>query len=284
MATFTNQATLTYRNLTTNSNVATGELLEALSATKTAVRDVYSTGNDITYVISVLNASTSPIANISISDDLGAYPFGTQALVPLDYQEGSVRLFANGVLQAAPSVTLGTGVTFSGISVPAGGNAVLIYEATPNEYAPQGSGATITNTATVTDQSGLTTVTAQETVTAEEESSLTITKSISPAVVTDNSRVTYTFVIQNSGSVAADASDNAIVTDVFNPILSDLVVTLDGVALAAGSGYTYNASTGTFETVGGTITVPAGSYSQDPETGIWSVSPGTAVLIVTGTI
>ena len=37
MATFTNQATLTYNGGTASSNITTGELLEVLTATKTAV-------------------------------------------------------------------------------------------------------------------------------------------------------------------------------------------------------------------------------------------------------
>jgi hypothetical protein len=41
MATFTNQATLTYNDTTTSSNIVTGEILEVLSATKTAVVDRY---------------------------------------------------------------------------------------------------------------------------------------------------------------------------------------------------------------------------------------------------
>ena len=34
MATFTNQATLSYNNTTTTSNIVTGEIVEVLSATK----------------------------------------------------------------------------------------------------------------------------------------------------------------------------------------------------------------------------------------------------------
>ena len=37
MAVFTNQATLTYNGNVINSNITTGEILEVLSATKTAV-------------------------------------------------------------------------------------------------------------------------------------------------------------------------------------------------------------------------------------------------------
>jgi len=51
MAIFTNQATLRYNDVVTNSNVATGELLEVLSATKTAVQDTYRVGDDVTLTI-----------------------------------------------------------------------------------------------------------------------------------------------------------------------------------------------------------------------------------------
>ena len=40
MATFTNQAILTYNNTTTSSNIVEGELVEVLSATKTAVNQL----------------------------------------------------------------------------------------------------------------------------------------------------------------------------------------------------------------------------------------------------
>ncbi len=61
-ATFFNQATLRYNNTVTNSNIASGELVEVLSATKTAVRDTYQVGEDITYAVSILNSGTVPFA------------------------------------------------------------------------------------------------------------------------------------------------------------------------------------------------------------------------------
>lgn len=284
MAIFTNQATLTYQNTTTSSNIATGELLEVLSATKTAVTETYTTGSDVTYVISILNSGTAPIGGITVADDLGAYPFGGTTLVPLDYKEGSVRLFVNGVLQTPPTVTQGTGVTFSGITIPAGGNAILLYEAVANSTAPLGIGANVTNTATVTAGALSAVATATETVTPQAGASLTITKAITPRVVTEGSRVTYSFVIQNSGNTEAVASDNVSVSDLFDPILSDLTVTLNGAPLAAGTGYTYDQAGGQFATVPGVITVPAATFSQSPDSGIWITNPGTATLTVEGTI
>ena len=43
-------------------------------------------------------------------------------------------------------------------------------------------------------------------------------------------------------------------------------------------------ATGLFATVEGQILVPAATYTQDPTTGAYSVSPGIATLVVTGTI
>ena len=284
MAQFTNQAQLSYNNATVNSNVAVGEVLEVLSAAKTAVTTTYTPGGDLTYVISAVNTGVTPISGITVTDNLGAYAIGDATLYPLTYKEGSVRLYINGVLQAAPTVVAGPPLVVSGITLPANGNMVLVYEANVNAFAPLGEAGSIVNVATVTGNGISTPVTVTETVTPVAETMLDITKSISPVPVAENGIVTYTFVIRNSGNVAAEAGANATLTDTFNPILSDLTVLLDGVALAEGTGYTYAVTEGNFATVPGVITVPAATYTQDPVTGVWSVTPGTTVLTVTGTI
>ena len=107
MAIFTNQATLTYNDVVRSSNVATGELLEVLSATKRAVRDQYGDGDRITYVVSILNSGTTAITGLTLNDDLGAYAFGTEILYPLSYSDDSLLYYVNGVPQAAPTVTAG---------------------------------------------------------------------------------------------------------------------------------------------------------------------------------
>jgi uncharacterized repeat protein (TIGR01451 family) len=127
-------------------------------------------------------------------------------------------------------------------------------------------------------------VTATETVTAETGPDLTITKSITPSQVVDNERVTYTFVIRNSGNEPVVATDNAAITDTFDPILTDLAVTFEGVAWTQGVQYNYTPATGLFATVPGQITVPAATYTQDPVTGAYTVTPGAVTLTVTGTI
>ena len=284
MPIFTNQATLTYNDVVTNSNVATGELLEVLSAAKTAVQDTYRTGDEVTYVVSILNSGPNAITGLTLTDDLGGYEQDGVTRYPLTYADGSVLYYVNGVLQASPAVTAGPPLTVSGISVPAGGNAVIVYAATVNGFAPLGVGDTIVNTATVSGGGLSTPVTASETITAADGVELTITKTISPAVVTENSRVTYTFTIQNYGNTAAVATDNAAITDTFDPILTDLVVTYNGTVWTEPTNYTYDETNGLFTTVPGQITVPAATYTQDPATGLWAVTPGVSVLTVVGTI
>ncbi len=284
MAQFTNQAQLSYNDAIINSNVAVGEILEVLSATKTAVMNDYTQNDDVTYVISVVNSGNTSISGVTVTDNLGAYPFGNTTLYPLTYVEGSARLYINGVLQAAPTVTAGPPLVFSGITIPAGGNMILIYEADVNAFAPLGSEDSIVNTATITGTNLPSTLTASETVTPQSEPLLSITKSISPVPVAENGTVTYTFVIQNQGSAPADAAANVTLTDTFDPILSNLVVQLNGVELARGTGYTYAITEGDFATVPGVITVPAATFTQDAETGAWIITPGVTTLTVTGTV
>ena len=279
MAIFTNQATLVYNGGSANSNVAVGEILEVLSADKTAVSGSYAPGELVTYVITVRNTGTGAFTNLTVTDDLGG---GTNA--PLTYEEGTVLYFVNGVPQAAPAVTPGAPLVFTGISVPANGNAAIVYQARANAFADPGLEGTITNTVTITGGGLTAPVTATETVNAVIGADLTITKTITPAQVADNGRVTYTFLIQNSGNQAVTAEDDATITDTFDPVLTDITVTLNGVTLAEGVGYTYDETTGLFTTVPGVITVPAATFTQNPGTGAYTRTPGLATLIVTGTI
>ena len=284
MAIFSNQATLTYNGTSTNSNIAYGEILEVLAATKTAVEGDYTPGGLVTYVVTLRNTGNVALNNLTLTDDLGGYDYLGTTVYPLTYEPGSVALFINGVPQAAPTVVAGPPMVISNLSIPAGGDLVLVYQARANAYANPAVGGTIENTVTITGDGLSAPVTASETVTAEENPQVTISKSIVPAQVMDNDRVTYTFVLQNAGNQPIVATDNAVITDTFDPILSDLVVTFDGAVWTQGVNYTYDQAAGLFATVAGQILVPAATYVQDPVTGAYSVNPGVATLVVTGTI
>ena len=143
---FQNMATLTYTGGTVNSNIVTGELREVLTAAKTAVRENYEPGGTVTYVVSLTNSGITPLTGLTISDNLGGYTFGGATLYPLAYVPGSVRYYVNGALQAAPAVNAGPPMTVTGITVPAGGSALVIYETEVTRYAPLAAESSIVNT------------------------------------------------------------------------------------------------------------------------------------------
>ena len=281
MATFFNQATLRYGGNVVNSNVVTGEVVEVLSAAKYAVNTEYRRGGLITYIVSIFNAGPSAYEGLQLVDDLGAYtPEGAAEAVPLTYADGTARLFVNGTLQAAPTVASENPLTVTGVTVPAGSNVQLIYQAQANDYAPVGVGDGIENTVTVSGGNFGGTLTASSFVPAGEEALVTVTKGVSPQSVTENGTLTYTFLMENRGNTAT--GDDTVLTDVFDPPLSDLTVTYNGTVWTEGVEYSY--SGGTFSTAPGAIEVPAAAVTRDPSTGISAVLPGTASLTVSGTV
>lgn len=85
MATFNNTATLTFNDRTIQSNTVTGEITPVLGITKTAVGDRYAHGDTVTYAVSVTNSGDTAYTAATLTDNLGAYAFGTRELVPLTY-------------------------------------------------------------------------------------------------------------------------------------------------------------------------------------------------------
>ena len=281
--TFTNTATLSYNGGSVQSNVAVGAVEGVLSVSKATAAEAYRAGETLTYAVSIINNSDTAVTNLTVTDDLGSYIFNTGTVQPLRYVEDSALYFIDGVLQPAPAVSTADGLVFSNITAPANGNTVLIYEATVTEFAPLETGGVIENTVTVSS-TGLCDVNATESVASAVGAALSIIKSISPVPVAENGEVTYTFRLQNDGNTAVTAADNAVVSDTFSPVLRDISVTLDDTPLTEGTGYTYDRTTGLFQTANGVITIPAATFTQDADTGAWSVEPGTATLTVTGII
>lgn len=283
MATFYNRATLSYNGRLTNSNVTEGELIDSLSITKTALNETYTAGSDVIYAVSITNSGAGAITGFSFTDDLGGYTVGANTVYPLSYVDGSIRLYIGGALAEAPTVTATAPLTFSGIDIPAGSNALVLYEARVTEFAPLSEGSIITNTVTSTSDC-VENLTAEATITVESTTLLSIAKAICPPTVTCEGELTYTFVIQNTGNAPVVATDDVLVADTFIPILSGLSVTYNGEAWAEGVNYTYAEESGEFSTLPGQITVPAATYTQDAETGVITLTPGVAVITVTGTV
>ncbi|MBQ3099355.1 MAG: hypothetical protein IJC50_00030 [Clostridia bacterium] len=284
MAIFSNQATLTYNGTSTNSNVAYGEILDVLAAAKISVEGSYTPDTLVTYAVTLRNTGNSALNGLTVTDDLGGYEFNGATIYPLTYEDGSATLFINGVPQADPAVTAGPPLVITGINIPGGGDAVLVYQARANDFADPTLEGTIDNTVSVTGDGLSAPITATETVNAASAPALTVSKSITPSQVVDNDRVTYTFVIENSGNEAVVVTDNAAISDTFDPLLSALAVTFNGTSWTEGVEYNYDEASGVFTTVPGQITVPAATYTQDSVTGAYTATPGIATLTVTGTI
>lgn len=283
MATFFNQATLSYSGGTVNSNITTGEIVEVLSVTKTAVKSVYSRDDEITYAVNIINSGNTAFSGLSVTDNLGSYTYGTVTVAPLEYVANTVKFFVNGVLQTTPTVASTSPLTVSGITVPENSNATLIYTVKTNNFATPVANGNITNTVTV-NGTALTELTASATITATNEPILSITKSLSPTTVNENGQLTYTFNIQNTGNTAAETADNIVITDTFDPILKNITVTYNGTVWTENVNYTYDETTGVFTTVAGAVTVPAATFTQDDTTGAWAVNSAGSVLTVNGTL
>ena len=283
MATFTNRATLSYNGRTVDSNTVTGTFLQTLTVTKTPLTGTYTAGETVTYTVSLVNAGATPLTGLTLTDDLGAFDYLGTLVYPLTLVPDAILYYVDGVLQPTPTVASTQPLVVQGISVPAGGDAVIVYQAVVSDAAPLEIGGEITNTATVSGGGLIDPLGDDATVTVENAPFLTINKALSPVTVPENGTLTYTFTIQNYGNTAAVATDDVIVSDTFDPVLDILSVTLNGVALTEGAGYTYNPVTGEFATTAGTITVPAATFTRAPD-GTVLVTPGEATLVVVGTI
>ena len=280
---FTNQAILNYNGTRIASNITQGSLESVISVAKEAVESSYRAGEDLTYVVSIVNNSGAPITGVTLTDDLGTYAFGAGTVQPLSYVDNSVQYYVNGVLQAAPAVTATDGLVIAGLSIPANGSAMLVYSAAVNEYAPLDTDAEIINTVSVQNDN-ISPVQASETVAVTGEALLSVLKSVTPVTVAENSELTYTFQLQNAGNTPVTEADNAVVTDTFTPTLSNLTVIFNGQTLQQGTDYTYDESTGVFATTDGALNIPSATFTQDQTTGAWSVTPGVSTLEISGTV
>ena len=202
-------------------------------------------------------------------------------MYPLSYT-GDIRYFINGVLQTAPTVTAGPPLVITGINAPANSEVQIVYKARTTAYAPLDIESAITNNITVTGGGIAEPVTATETINAVVGAILDIEKALNPTVVSENGEITYTFTITNRGNTAVTEADDVVLRDVFNPILKGITVSYNGTALDD-TKYTYDETTGVFETAQGTITVPAATFTTNAD-GTIAVTPGKTTVTVTGTL
>lgn len=285
MPEITNRATLsyTYGNGTVvsqvQSNVASVTLNGAITGTKTSLGETYRSGEVITYVITLQNTSTTVKTNVQVSDNLGTYIVGGTTVTPLDYV-GPTEFFVNGTPngELVPTVTA-SNVVFTIPVIPAGGNVVLVYRASINEFAPLESGSTITNTASYIGTEACNDFTVDNTITVENYADVRITKAMSPDPIVCGSPITYTFTLYNYGNTEAT---NVTLTDVFSPAPASITVTLDGTVVTP-DGYTYENGVLTIPSGTAQLTLPSATTTVE-EDGSVTINPSISTITVTGII
>ena len=127
MATFYNQATLSYGGNVVNSNTTEAELLSGLQLTKTSITAGYTAGGNMVYATTLNNMGSVAYNALTLTDNLGAYTLpGGGTAIPLTYVDGSILYYLNGVLQPAPTVETTGNLTIQNIDLPANGIATFI--------------------------------------------------------------------------------------------------------------------------------------------------------------
>lgn len=277
------QITFQYGTLTGSalSNVATTTLQGPLTIEKTAVGQEYNGVDETTFVLSLTNTTATALTNLVIGDNLGSYtvPGGTVVATPLDYV-GPAALYINGVFTSYLQGQTGqNGVNFNIGSLGSGDNAIIVYKARANEYAPFAPQSTITNTAVVTADGLAESASAESTVTIGSYADVSIVKTMSPDPIQSGDTITYNFSLYNYGNTEAT---NVILTDAFSPAPQITSVSVNGNVLAP-TEYSYAGGVLTVPVGTNTLTVPAATYTQST-TGLITKIPGLATVTVVGTI
>ena len=286
MPTIENFATVRYTSggvqSTTVSNLAEIELTSSVSLTKVPLSDTYGDGSALTYILTVQNNGGGTLTDLTVTDNLGTFPYETVQLTPLTYTGDAVLLIDGEASPALLTVDASdpSQLVFTVGALASGETATIIYGATVNNFAPLAAGSAIVNTATLSSVVDCAEGEASATVTAASAANVSVFKQMSPNPVVCGEPITYSIRVYNYGNVPAE---DLRLTDTFDPAPTNLTVSRNGVTLLP-TDYTYADGLLTLPpdaTAGDTV--PAATYQRDPS-GALVVTPGVVEYVITGTI
>jgi len=254
-----NTLTNTIVSSTAGNNCATGSIdplctavvkVQSYTVAKASSVQTVAPGGVVGYTVTVTNTGSVPYtaaAPASFTDDL------SQVLNGASY---------NNDASGGATVT-GTTLSWSG-ALPVGASATVTYSVTVNAPA---TNKTLTNQVTPTGSGG-SCVTAADCETVTLVGTYTVQKSVSTAITTPGSMVTYTIVVTNTGPVAFTAAKPASFTDSLAGDLDD--AGYPGGAAATAGTIAYSAPTLSWSgplPVGGTQTITYSVVVDNPDAG-----------------
>ena len=267
---------------TANSNTTTTTLLDeySLLATKEALISSFRPGENITYVVRIVNNGRGDLYSVTVNDNLGGLPSG---VYPLTYLTGSARVYINGSAGVAVTPVIASGSLTFELSNPLtpGSSAIIVYMAQVNTALPV-SVNTITNTAEVTASGGSTTgqiVKASPaptaTISREAYADLSIYKAADKVSVTSGDTLTYTFTLTNTGT---EAASDVVLTDNFAPNF-----TINSVSVTS-NGVTVNYPASEYDVANNTITLPNATGTPIIVPAATSAGSGITTITIVGTV
>ena len=213
-----------------SSNIATTNLITeyAISGYKESLNTTFRAGENITYYIHISNDGTSPLYNVTVSDNLG----GTSS--PLSFIDSSAIVNINGTNSPIIPTSVNP-LTFVLPSPLAAGDQATLTYITRVSSSISDTITEITNIATIQANEGSSTgniiqVTPSPSVTIplEDYADISMSKSVSTNEITVGETFSYTITLSNSGNLDATG---VIITDVLptNFTISSITALTDGV-------------------------------------------------------
>ena len=261
------------------SNVATTNLIEeyAIFGAKTPLNLNFRPGENITYQVYVRNDGTSPLYNVSISDDLGG------AGNPLTFVSGTATVNIDGENSPIIPTTVNP-LTFVLPSPLASGSQATITFVMRVSAGIDSTVESITNTATITANEGSAggdvisvNPSPTATITLEDFALVTINKAVSADEILPGEVFSYTISLENSGNLDANG---VIVTDV----LPEGFVINSITAVSNGVQTTYSDAEYSVDAATNTLTLPVGSGAEIVVPAATSSGSGLTIITVTGSI